>query len=73
MNQSEDTLVINAQIEVPVTTLTAIVENAKKAHGPDAKGVYRVDTAEAVNRIVTQFLAEKGFAEYASDPSHYTD
>ena len=73
MNDLNDTLLINANIEIPVEALKTIVAKAKEAVGPDANGRYRVDTSEAVNTIITRFLAERDFIDYVSDLSNYQD
>ena len=71
MSESGEKITINATLEIPVATLTAIVENAKKRVGPDARGIYRVDPAERVNRLVTAFLETKDFDAYARDIANY--
>lgn len=71
MNDSNDTLLISATIEIPAAALEAIVDNAKKKAGPDASGVFRVDTAEAVNELITKFLGARDFMDFVSDPKNY--
>ena len=56
MAESEEIVSINVTVDIAVSTLKTIVENAKKIAGPDEKGFYRVDTAEKVNEMVTGFL-----------------
>ncbi len=71
MSDSDDTLLVNANVEIPVAALKAIVENAKKKAGADASGVYRVDTAEAVSNMITRFLADRDFLDFVSNPENY--
>ena len=71
MAESEEIVSINVTVDIPVSTLKTIVENAKKIAGPDEKGFYRVDTAEKVNEMVTGFLIKYGFDEYVSDIRNY--
>ncbi len=73
MNDSNETLLINANIEIPVEALKAIVACAKEAAGADAKGVYRVDTSDAVNQIITKFLAERDFMDFVTNLSNYQE
>jgi hypothetical protein len=51
--------------------LKAIVENVKKIAGQDEKGHYKVDTAEAVNKMISRFLLERDFETFARDESNY--
>ena len=46
MPESGEKVTINVRLDMAVSTLTAIVENAKKIAGTDARGIYRVDPAE---------------------------
>ncbi|MBI9075013.1 MAG: hypothetical protein JEZ02_06340 [Desulfatibacillum sp.] len=73
MNDSNETLLINANIEIPVEALKTIVARAKEAAGADAKGVYRVDTSDAVNTMISRFLIERDFMDFVSDLSNYKD
>jgi hypothetical protein len=67
----QDRITIHATIEIGVDTLQTIVQNAKKLAGPDEKGHYRVDTAEAVNQLVSAFINTPAFDEYAKNLDHY--
>jgi hypothetical protein len=67
-----ETVVVNVHVEMSARSLRAIVENAKKVAGRDARGVYRVDTAETVSEMISRFLNEKNFESYASDLKNYS-
>lgn len=67
MTEKKDTVVVNANVEISVVALRAIVENAKTIAGRDSKGHYRVDTAEAVSRVISRFLLEHDFDSFAED------
>ncbi len=72
MNNKNDAMItIHARVEIAAATLQTIVENAKKIAGPGEKGVYRIDTAGAVDALISAFLREKGFDVYANDISNY--
>ncbi len=64
MGASKDTIVVNANVEMTTRSLQTIVENAKKKAGRDEKGVYRVDTADKVSKMISRFLLEKDFEGY---------
>jgi len=71
MPQSGEMISINVTLDIAVSTLKTIVENAKKIAGTDDKGIYRVDTAEKVNEIVSLFLQERAFDEYVNNTDNY--
>jgi hypothetical protein len=65
------TVRIHVNIEIDAAALQAVVQNAKQLAGRDAKGHYRVDTADKVAEMISRFLAEKDFTAYAEDVTHY--
>ena len=67
MAEQRQTLVVNVNVQITPTSLQAIVENAKKISGRDSKGVYRVDTADKVSQVISKFLLENDFENYAKD------
>lgn len=71
MASSDETISINVTLDIAVSTLKTIVENAKKIAGTDEKGIYRVDTAEKVNEMVSSFLKKYHFEEYVNDIDNY--
>lgn len=71
MAPSDETISINVTLDIAVSTLKTIVENAKKIAGTDEKGIYRVDTAEKVNEMVSSFLKKYNFEEYVNDIDNY--
>ncbi len=71
MTTQRDKIDINARIQIDSDTLQALVSNSKQTVGPDARGIYRIDTAEVVNRLITAFLEEKGFNTYIRDMENY--
>jgi len=71
VSESQDTITIHATLKIGVDTLQAIVQNAKKLAGPDEKGHYRVDTAEAVNQLVSAFINTPAFDEYIKNLNNY--
>lgn len=67
MANEKNTLVINVNVEITAIALQAIVENAKKITGRNSKGVYRVDTADKVSQVISRFLLQNDFENYAKD------
>jgi hypothetical protein len=71
MIKAKEIITVHVNIELTAAALQAIVENAKKVAGHDDKGVYRVDTAEWVNNMVSCFLMENDFEGYAKNFENY--
>jgi hypothetical protein len=71
MSESEDTLVVRVNVEMTSAALQTIVQNAKKVAGPDEKGVYRLDTADAVSEMISRFLLENDFESFVKDIDNY--
>lgn len=67
----KDTIVVRANVEMTTASLQAIVENAKRAAGPDERGVYRVDTADKVSEMISKFLLENNFEGFVSNIENY--
>ena len=67
MSDNQDLIRVNANVSITVETLQAIVANAKKKAGKDERGIYRVDTADAVSDMITKFLLEKDFEGYVME------
>jgi hypothetical protein len=71
MSETQNTIVVRANVEMTTASLQAIVANAKKVSGPDEKGVYRVDTADQVSAMISRFLLENDFESFAKDIENY--
>ena len=71
MPEKKDTLIVRASIEMTAASLQAIVENVKKISGPDAKGVYRVDTADKVSEMISRFLLENDFESFVKNVDNF--
>lgn len=71
MEESNETLLINANIEITARALQAVVENSKIIAGKDKDGRYRLDTAEKIGEMISRFLFEKNFESYAEDVGNY--
>ncbi|RZB32019.1 MAG: hypothetical protein SRB1_01638 [Desulfobacteraceae bacterium Eth-SRB1] len=64
MAEIKDTITVHLNVEMTTRSLETIVENVKKKVGRDKNGVYRVDTADSVSKMVSRFLLEKDFEGY---------
>jgi len=64
-SKQKERIAVHVNVEITVTALQAIVENAKKITGCDEKGVYHIDTADEVSKIISRFLLENNFDSYA--------
>ena len=71
MSNSSDTITINAVVDISATALQDIVKMAKQLTGPNEKGVYRVDTADAVSALISGFLRDADFETYVKDEKNY--
>ena len=72
MNEFKELVTVRVNIDLTAAALQAIVENAKKIAGRDQKGIYRVDTAEWVNKMVSRFLLENDFESYTNNIENYS-
>ncbi len=66
MTDNKDTILINANIEIPIIALQTIVANAKKVAGKNEKGHYQVDTADKVSEMISRFLVDNDFESYVN-------
>ena len=62
---------VHVNIEIAAHALQSVVANTKKKAGHDDSGHYRVDTADALADLISKFLQERDFAEFAADLNNY--
>lgn len=62
---------VHVNIELSAASLQAVVANAKKKVGKDEQGRYRVDTADVLSDLITNFLQKKNFDEFTQDENNY--
>ncbi|CAN2043935.1 conserved hypothetical protein [Candidatus Magnetomoraceae bacterium gMMP-1] len=70
MLQNQDTIKINANIDLSANALQTIVRKAKEIYGKDEKGRY-VDTAELVSIIISDFLMKNDFDAFVENNENY--
>jgi hypothetical protein len=73
MLQSQDTISVNVVVEMTTASLKAIVKNAKRLSGRNAKGHYTVDTADSVSEMISRFLLERDFEAFVTNQKNYQD
>jgi hypothetical protein len=71
MSDTIDTIEVHANVIMTTASLKAIVENMKRIAGQDEKGHYKVDTADAVNKMISRFLLERDFEAFARNENNY--
>ncbi|WP_319409799.1 hypothetical protein [uncultured Desulfosarcina sp.] len=71
MSENSPLVRVHVNIELSAAALQAVVSHSKKKAGADEKGRYRVDTADALAALISRFLREKGFDEFAEDGDNY--
>lgn len=71
MDASRDMVTVQVNLDITVDALKAVVANAKAAAGTDARGVYRVDTADKLGEIISRFLNSHDFEGFAKDIENY--
>lgn len=69
--QRNGIVTVNVVLDLAGSTLEGLVSVAKNIVGPDAKGHYRLDTADLLGQMISTFLIEKDFAEYVGNPANY--
>ena len=62
---------VHVNIEISAASLQAVVAITKKKAQADGQGRYRLDTADALASLISTFLQEKDFDEFAGDIANY--
>ena len=71
MNDAIDTIEVHTNVIMTTESLKAIVENTRKISGKNEKGHYKVDTADAVGKMISRFLLENDFEAFTRNGSNY--
>ena len=71
MSEAIDTIEIHTNVIMTTQSLKAIVENSKKTSERNEKGYYKLDTADAVGKMISRFLLERDFESFAEDQNNY--
>jgi hypothetical protein len=71
MTQSQPGVTVHVNLDISAQALQTVVAVAKKLAGRDARGHYRVDTADLLSQMISRFLVEKDFAGYVQDTANY--
>ncbi|ACN14783.1 hypothetical protein HRM2_16750 [Desulforapulum autotrophicum HRM2] len=71
MEEEKDMVTVQVNLDITVESLKTVVANAKAVAGKDDRGVYRVDTADKLGEIISQFLMTADFQRFAADLKNY--
>ncbi len=71
MTQPNQTIRVNAVVEMTTESLKTIVDTVKNIVGRNEKGVYPVDTADAVSEMISRFLLENDFESFVKNTGNY--
>ena len=71
MSDAIDTIEVHTNVIMTTESLKAIVENTRKISGKNEKGHYKVDTADAVGKMISRFLLENDFEAFTRNGSNY--
>ena len=71
MTESKEMITVHVNVDITIASLQTIVENVKRIAGRDENGVYRVDTADKVSEMISQFLLENDFEGYVERIENY--
>lgn len=71
MSENSQLVRVHVNIEVSAAALKAVVANSKQKAATDEKGRYRVDTADALAALISKFLHEKDFDQFAACIDNY--
>ena len=71
MNEAIDTIEIHTNVIMTTQSLKSIVENSKRMSTRNEKGHYKLDTADAVGKMISRFLLERDFESFAEDQNNY--
>ncbi len=71
MADPKDRLDVHVNVELTAGALSDIVRNGKIMAGKNQKGVYQVDTADLVGRMISIFLEQNDFESFVRDIDNY--
>ena len=67
MNNDPEMIMVQVNLDITPEALQAVVASAKKVTGKDTRGVYRVDTADYLGKVISQFLYDHDFDAFARE------
>ena len=68
----KEMVMVRVNVSMSALALQQIVTHAKEMTGRDAKGHYRVDTADTVGEMISRFLERQDFDQFVGDVGNYT-
>jgi hypothetical protein len=67
MSNTNDLITVRINVDITPASLQAIVENARKSVGRNEKGMYRINTAAWVGKVISDFLNQHDFETHAKN------
>lgn len=71
MSENGQLVRVHVNIEISTAALQAVVANSKQLAGADENGRHQIDTADALAALISKFLQEKKFDQFAADTDNY--
>lgn len=73
MQPEKETVTVQVNIEILPEALQAVVASTKKLAAEDKEGYGKIDTADVLNVMISQFLLEKDFVTWVGDMGNYPE
>jgi len=73
MQRKKETVTVQDNLEVAPEALQAVVASSKKLTAGDKEGYGKIDTADLLNIMISQFLLERDFSRWVSDIANYPE
>ena len=71
MSDTSPFIRVHVNIDLPAASIQAVVAHSKRANADHPQGPSRLDSADALSALISKFLHEQGFADYAMNPDNY--
>ena len=73
MHADQETVTVQVNLEIAPPALQAVVANTKKLASGDKEGYGKIDTADVLNVMISQFLLERDFVTWVGDMGNYPE
>ena len=71
MSDNSPLVRVHVNIEISAAALKAVVAQFKRSALPREEAAPPADTADMLAALISRFLQEKDFADFAADPENY--
>jgi hypothetical protein len=69
----KDSVTVNVNVALTAGAMEALAANAREINQRDAEGPARVDPADLISVMISQFLLVKDFEGFVGDPGNYPE